>query len=132
MCQQALMEARSKNSSKSLDFDALQPPSRGRQQKFTPPRKASQFISASPEECELEAESMTSQSSRTARTRLMERFREIGTKPMADNTPEQINIWIADYAKSEMARAGDFEELRPKSTDIGGFKQANERSLLPN
>ena len=88
---QDLMESRSKNSHKSLDFDALQPPSRGRPQKFTPPRKASQFISASQEECGLEAESMTPQSSRTARTHLMETFREIRTKSKTDNTPEHIN-----------------------------------------
>ena len=88
---QDLMESRSKNSHKSLDVDALQPPSRGRPQKFTPPRKASQFISASQEECGLEAESMTPQSSRTARTHLMETFREIRTKSKTDNTPEQIN-----------------------------------------
>ena len=124
------MESRSKNSRKSLDFDSLQPPSRGRLYQFTPPRKTTKLISASPEECEFEAESMTSQSSRTARTRLMDKFREIGTKSKSENTPEQISKWIADYAKSKMARGGDFVELQPKSTDVGGFKQANVRSLL--
>ena len=130
MRKQDLMQSQSKPSRKSLDFDSLQPPSRGRPQKFTPPRKASQLISASPEECDFEAESMTSQSSRTARTRLMETFREIGTKSKSEFTSDQINNWIADHAKAEMVRAGDLKDLRVKSTDVWGFKQANVRFLL--
>ena len=59
MRKQELMESRSRTSRKSLDFDALQLPSRCRPQKFTPPRMASQLISAAPKECELEADSMT-------------------------------------------------------------------------
>ena len=71
---QELMGGRGKTACKSLDYDEMQPPSRGRPQKFTPPRRATQLISASPDDCEFEADSMTSQSSRTARTRLTEKF----------------------------------------------------------
>ena len=53
MRKQDLMQSRSKPSRKSLDFDSLQPPSRGRPHKFTPPRKASKLISASQENANL-------------------------------------------------------------------------------
>ena len=36
---QELMASRSKTARKSLDYDEMQPPSRGRQQQFTLPRK---------------------------------------------------------------------------------------------
>ena len=41
---QELMVSRSKTARKSLDYDEMQPPSRGRQQQFTPPRKGAQLI----------------------------------------------------------------------------------------
>jgi hypothetical protein len=68
MRKQELMQSRGSKSRKSLAFDDLQPPSRGRPQQFTPPRKARDMIAASPDYGEYEADSMTSQSSRTART----------------------------------------------------------------
>ena len=73
---------------------------------------------------------MTLQSSRTAHTRFMERFVVIGTKSKSDKTPIQINEWHADYAKSKMAKRGEFEELLVKSTDVGGFKQGNLSSIF--
>ena len=90
MRKQDLMQSRGNLSRKSLDFDSLQPPSRARPQKFTPPYKGSKLISASPEDFDFDAQSMTSQSSRTARTRLMAQFREIGTRSKSESTPEQI------------------------------------------
>ena len=71
MRKQELIESSSKTSCKSLDFDDLLPPFRGRRQQFTPLRMAVQLISASQDDFELEADSMTSQSSRTTCTRLM-------------------------------------------------------------
>ena len=129
MRKQDLMQSRGKPSRKSLDFDSLQPPSRARPQKFTPPYKGPKLISASPEDFDFDAQSMTSQSSRTARTRLMAQFREIGTRSKSDFTPEQIKKWIEDHAKTEMLKAGDLEDLRRRASDVGGFRQANVRFL---
>ena len=129
MRKQDLMQSRGNLSRKSLDFDSLQPPSRARPQKFTPPYKGSKLISASPEDFDFDAQSMTSQSSRTARTRLMAQFREIGTRSKSEFTPEQIKKWIEDHAKTEMLKAGDLEDLRRRASDVGGFRQANVRFL---
>ncbi len=51
---------------------------------------------------------MTSQSSRTAHTRFMEKFAVVGTKlpTKAEHTPEQIENWVAEYAQQEMAKQG--------------------------
>ena len=86
-----LMDARSKSARKSLNYDEMQPPSRGRPQQFTPPRKGTQLISASPEDFDFEAESMTSQSSRTARTRLTEKIDIVRIFSKTEFTLDQIN-----------------------------------------
>ena len=46
LSKQELLQAQNKTTRKSLAYDEMQPPSRGRPQKFTPPRKATQLISA--------------------------------------------------------------------------------------
>ena len=84
-----------------------------------------QLISASPEDFDLEAESMTSQSSLTARTRLTEKFDIVWIFSKTEFTLVQINKMIAEHVKVEMAKGGEHEDLRAKTTDIGGFKQAN-------
>ena len=129
MRKQDLMQSRGNLSRKSLDFDSLQPPHRVRPQKFTPPYKSSKLISASPEDFDFDARSMTSQSSRTARTRLMAPFREIGTRLKVEFNADEIKKWIEDHARTEMLKAGDLEDLRAKSTHVGGFRQANVRFL---
>ena len=111
MHKKELMVASSKTASKSLDYDEMQPSSRGRPQQFTPQCMGTQLISESPEDFDLEAESMTSQSSRTAPTRLMEKFDVIGIKSKSEFTNEQINTWIAEHAKAEMAKGGEYEDL---------------------
>ena len=50
---------------------------------------------------------MTS-SSLTSRTRLTGKIDVVGIKSESDYTPEQINKWIADDAKSEMAKGGEY------------------------
>ena len=107
-CKQELMGGRGKTACKSLDYDEMQLPYRGRPQQFTPPRKGTQLISASQEDFDLEADSMKSQSSRTARTRLMKKIDVIRIKSKSEFTNEQINKWIAEHAKAEMAKGGEY------------------------
>jgi hypothetical protein len=70
---------------------------------------------------------MTSQSSRTARTvtRLQENIVVVGTKLLADNTPDQINTWLEKHAQRELAISGGVDGRRTKETDLGSFKQTN-------
>ena len=83
------------------------------------------MIAASPGYYEFEADSMTSQSSRTARTRLQDNFIVVGTKLLAENTPDQINNWLVKHAQQELAISGGVDDRRIKETDLGGFKQTN-------
>jgi hypothetical protein len=123
MRKQELMQSRGSQPRKSLAFDDLRPPSRSRPQQFTPPRKARDMIAASPGYYEFEADSMTSQSSRTARTRLQEKFVVVGTKLLAENTPDQSIH--ASRSMQELAISGGVDDRHTKETDLGGFKQTN-------
>ncbi len=49
----------------------------------------------------------------------------VGTKPMADNTSDQINNWLVKHAQQELAISGGVDDRRIKETDLGGFKQTN-------
>ena len=73
---------------------------------------------------------MTSLSSRTTRTRLTGKFDVVGIKSKSEFTNEQINKWIAEHAKAEMAKGGEYEDLRVKAPDVSSFKQANLCILL--
>ena len=130
LSKQELLQAQNKTARKSLAYDDMQPPSLGRPQKFTPPRRATQLISASPDDFEFEADSMTSQSSRTARTRLTEKFEVVRIFSKKEFTEERINKFIEDHAKAEMAKAGQLEDLLGRATNIGGFKQVNVCGII--
>ena len=58
------------------------------------------MLTASLDDFEFEADSMTSQFWLTARTCLMEKFVVVGTKSKTDNTPEQIDKWLTEYVLS--------------------------------
>jgi hypothetical protein len=125
MRKQALMQYRGCNPRKSLAFDDHQPPSRGLPQQFTPPLKARDMTAASLYSCEFEADSMTSQSSRTARTRLQDNFVVVGTKLLAEHTPDQIHKWLVMHVQQELAIAGGVDDRHSEETYLGGFEQTN-------
>ena len=111
-----------KTTRKSLDFDEFPHPRRDRLT-LTPPRKSRELIPASPDELEYERDSVGS--SRSTRRRLQEKFRVIGTKSTTDYSAQQIDEWIDATARADMLKAGDFEDLRSKREDIGGFVRTN-------
>jgi hypothetical protein len=69
-----------------------------------------------------ERSSLCSSQTGSTRIRLQERWRIVGTKDKATCNPENITRWIEDHAHAEMAKAGQFEDLRPAHTDVGGFQ----------
>ena len=72
-----------------------------------------------------ERDSLSSQSTRTFRVRLQERFRVVGIKIKADNTPAEIRDWMNDFARAELNEAGTLRDLQPDPRDLGGFKRAH-------
>ena len=55
---------------------------------------------------------------------------QLGTEHKVDTTEVQMNKWIEDHSKIEMAKAGDYKDLKVKATDLGGFKHTNVSFLL--
>ena len=49
----------------------------------------------------------------------------MGNKSKATVSPEDIKKWIEDHALAEMAKGGNYEDLRPVDTDVGGFKRSH-------
>lgn len=111
-----------KTTRKSLDFDDY-PHSRRDSLTFTPPRKSREIIPASQDELDFERDSVGS--SRSTRRRLQQKFRVIGTKSTTDYSQQQIDEWIDATARADMLKAGDYEDLRSKREDIGGFVRTN-------
>jgi hypothetical protein len=111
----------------SLDFDSPPPkPDKYRYQQFTPPRHAHERIRARQhDDDDCEHSSLCSFQTGSTRIRLQERWRNIGTKDKATCNSLNIKQWIEDHAHAEMAKAGQFKDLRPALTDVGGFKRAH-------
>jgi hypothetical protein len=86
---------------------------------FTPPRKSRDVIPDSQDDLDSVA------SSKSTRKRLQEKFRVIGTKSTTEYTQQQIDDWIHATARADMLKAGDYEDVRSKREDIGGFVRAN-------
>ena len=117
-----------KSAKQSLAFDSPPPKqSKYRHEKFTPPRHARELISATQydDDEEMERDSLSSSQTGSTRIRLQERWRVVGTKSKATVSPEEIKKWIEDHALAEMAKGGNYEDLRPVDTDIGGFKRSH-------
>ena len=74
---------------------------------------------------DIERDSLCSSQTGSTRIRLQERWRIIGTKSKATSSLTEINQWIEEHALAEMAKAGQFEDLRPALTDVGGFKRVH-------
>ncbi len=75
-----------------------------------------------------ERDSLASQSSRTTRIRLQEKFRVIQVLDKSETTSEDMRKWIEEQARAEMAKAGNYKDLPVRDTEsIGGFKRAHVR-----
>jgi hypothetical protein len=117
-----------KTARQSLEFDS--PPrqhAKCRLPQFTPPRHAREQIEATQDDDDddIERDSLCSSQTGSTRIRLQERWRIIGTKDKATTTVHEIDQWIQEHGRAEMAKAGQFEDLRPASTNLGGFKRVH-------
>jgi hypothetical protein len=119
-----------KTARQSLDFDSPpRKPAKYRHQQFTPPRHAREQIRTTQyddDDDDYERDSLCSSQTGSTRIRLQEteeRWRIIGTKDKATITLDEMNEWVQEHALAEMAKAGQFEDLRPAPTVVGGFKR---------
>jgi hypothetical protein len=118
-----------KTARKSLPFDSPPKSARYRHEKFTPPRHAPEKIRCTQEDddFDFERDSLASQSSRTARTRLQEKWRFIGSQDKLTKSTEEIKEWIEVHAKAEMQKSGMYDDVTPVPGGFGGFKRAHVR-----
>jgi hypothetical protein len=118
-----------KTARQSLDFDSPpRKPAKFRHQQFTPPRHAREQIRTTQYDDDgddYERDSLCSSQTGSTRFRLQERWRIIGTKDKATTTLDEMNECFQEHALAEMAKAGQFEDLRPAPTDVGGFKRVH-------
>ena len=68
---------------------------------------------------------MSSNATLCAHRKLALHVRIIGTKDKVSTPANEIKEWIEEHALAEMAKAGQFEDLRPAPTDVGGFKRVH-------
>ncbi len=125
--------ARKKSARQSLAFESPPPKSaKYRHQQFTPPRHAREQIKATQydDDDDCERDSLCSSQTGSTRIRLQEKWRVIGTKEKATTTLDEFKEWIDAHGRAEMAKAGQFEDLQPASTDVGGFKRVNVSSIF--
>ena len=126
---QELMSRKTARQSLAFDSPPRQAP-KFRREHFTPPRHgrveipATQLEDDDDEDFERDSLAGASQTGST-RIRLQERWRIIGTRDKLTNTPEDIKRWLEEHATAEMAKAGLFEDLHPKPSDVGGWKRAH-------
>ena len=96
----------------SLDFDS-------------PVRKSRIQVMATPDDSDVERDSLRSQSSRSTRLRLQEKFEVIAEMATDDPDSDRVKEWIRKHALQVMAQAGTTDDLNPKDAAFGGFKRAS-------
>ena len=118
-----------KTARQSLEFDSPpRQPAKYRHPQSTPPRHAREQIQATQDDDDdddIERDSLCSSQTGSTRIRLQERWIIIGTKDKVSTPANEIQQWIEEHAVAEMAKAGHFEDLRPATTDVGGFKRVH-------
>ena len=126
---QELMSRKTRTARQSLEFDSPpRQPAKYRHPQFTPPRHTREQIQAThddDDDDDIERDSLCSSQTGSTRIRLQERWRIIGTKDKVSTPANEIQQWIEGHAVAEMAKAGHYEDLRPASTDVGGFKRVH-------
>jgi len=96
----------------SLDFDS-------------PVRKFRTQVMATPDDSDVERDSLRSQSSRSTRLRLQDKFEVIAEMATDDHESDRVKEWIRKHALQVMAQAGSTDDLNPKDAAFGGFKRAS-------
>jgi hypothetical protein len=77
---------------------------------------------------DFELDSMASQSMLPTRKWLQEKWRIISVKEKTETAHADMRKWIEDHARTEMGKAGIYEDLPPgKGEPIGWFKRAHVR-----
>jgi hypothetical protein len=118
-----------KTARQSLDFDSPPAkPAQYRHQQFTPPRHAREQIRKTQNDDDgddYERDSLCSSQTGSTRIRLQERWKIVGTRNKATTSTKDFKKWIEEHAHAEMAKAGQFEDLKPAPTDVGGWKRAH-------
>ncbi len=112
-----------KTASKSLNFDS---PKRKRAVPFFPKHRVPQLIPAiqEDEDFEYERDSVRSNSSRSTRIRLRDKYRAIDEKPSDFFTPTGRKDWIKKHAAQIMAQSGNPDDI---DSENGGFKKVQVR-----
>jgi hypothetical protein len=113
--------------SQALDFDSLPRPRKYCHEKLIPLRNARAIVWSKQEYSDFDCEwdSLSSQSTCTFCVRLQEKFRVVGIKNKADNTPAEMREWMDDFARAELNEAGTLRNLQHDPRDLGGFKRAH-------
>ena len=91
----------------------------------SPVRKSRMEVPATPDDSDVERDSLRSQSSRSTSLRLQEKFEVIAELSTDDPESEGVKEWIRKHASQVMAQAGTTDDLNPKDAAFGGFKRAS-------
>ncbi len=69
-----------------------------------------------------EMDFVRSNSSRSTRIRLQEKFRVIDEKPADSTAPASVKDWVRNHAVNVMAQSGNYEVVDAADIAIGGFR----------
>ena len=91
---------------------------------FSPPRTAPDLVSATQAEDEIERDSLSSQTSRTPRRRLLAPWKIIDVKLKSRMSKSEAMAEFGEVAAADLAKAGPCDDYRPPADALGEFKPA--------
>lgn len=91
---------------------------------FSPPRNAPELVSGTQEEDEIERDSLSSQTSRTPRKRLLAPWKIMDVKLKSRMSKSEAMAEFSQIAAADLAKAGPCDDYRPPADALGGFKPA--------
>ena len=108
------------------EFDFHPSPPRKRHAPFTPPKHGRLLVPATQyEDDEFDRDSLTSQSSRTARKRLIGEWTVVMVKLKSECSKDEAIDDFKAYADDELAKAGSCEDVIPRKDGLGYFKRTH-------
>ena len=108
------------------EFDFHPSPPRKRHAPFTPPKHGRLLVPATQyEDDEFDRDSLTSQSSRTTRKKLIGEWTVVLVKLKSECSRDEAIDAFKEYADDEIAKAGSCEDVIPRKDGLGYFKRTH-------
>ena len=93
--------------------------------RITPPLVSEEAVACTEEDEDEEFEKDSIASSHSQRKKLLAPWKTISVKKRSNCSEEEAFAEFAEYAQSDLAKAGPYDDVKPRDDDLGGFRKTH-------